>query len=101
MELVLTENVDSSLRNVFSNHISAVSEQPSVSEWSYFFNFRSLHNVRRTTGMFCRARLPTAAARVRARGSSCGIYGGQSGTRVGFLRVFRFPLPIFSPPNAP
>jgi hypothetical protein len=40
--------------------------------------------------------LPTAAARVR----SCGICGGQSETGVGFLRVLRFPLPIFIPPAA-
>jgi hypothetical protein len=36
-------------------------------------------------------RLPTAAARVRAQVRSCGICGGQSSTRVGFLQVFRFP----------
>jgi hypothetical protein len=46
-------------------------------------------------------RLPTAAARVRARVRSCGICGGQSGTVAGFLRVFRFPLPIFIPPITP
>jgi hypothetical protein len=45
--------------------------------------------------------LPTAAARVRARVWSCGICGGQSGAGVGFLRVLRFPLPIFIPPIAP
>jgi hypothetical protein len=45
--------------------------------------------------------LPTAADRVRARVWSCGIYGGQSGTRAGFLRVLRFPLPIFIPPVPP
>jgi hypothetical protein len=45
--------------------------------------------------------LPTAAARVRARVWSCGIYGGQSGAGAGFLRVLRFPLPIFIPPIAP
>jgi hypothetical protein len=45
--------------------------------------------------------LPTAAARVRARVWSCGICGGQSGAGTGFLRVLRFPLPIFIPPIAP
>jgi hypothetical protein len=41
--------------------------------------------------------LPTAAARV----TSCGICGGQCGTRAGFLQRFRFPLPIRIPPIAP
>jgi hypothetical protein len=45
--------------------------------------------------------LPTAAARVRARIWSSGICGGQSGAGAGFLREFRFPLPIFIPPNSP
>jgi hypothetical protein len=44
--------------------------------------------------------LTTAAARVRARVRSCGICSGQSGTGAGFLRVLRFPLPIFIPPIA-
>jgi ribosomal protein S14 len=44
--------------------------------------------------------LPTAAARVRAR-VSCGICGGQRGARAGFLRVLRFPLPIFIQSIAP
>jgi hypothetical protein len=45
--------------------------------------------------------LPTAAARVRAQVWSSGICGGQSGAGAGFLRVLRFPLPIFIPPNCP
>jgi hypothetical protein len=45
--------------------------------------------------------LPTTAARVRSRVWSSGICGGQSGPEAGFLRVFRFPLPIFIPPIAP
>jgi hypothetical protein len=43
--------------------------------------------------------LSTAAARAQVR--SCWICGGQSGTGAGFLRVLRFPLPIFIPPTAP
>jgi hypothetical protein len=46
-------------------------------------------------------RLPTAAARVRGQIISCGIFGGQSGTGAGFLRVLRFLLPILIPPTAP
>jgi hypothetical protein len=45
--------------------------------------------------------LPTAAARDSARVCSCGICGGQNGAGVGFLRVLRFPLQIFIPPNSP
>jgi hypothetical protein len=45
--------------------------------------------------------LPTAAARVRFRVWSSGICGEQSGAGAGFLRVRRFPLPIFIPPFAP
>jgi hypothetical protein len=44
---------------------------------------------------------PTAAARVRARVWSCGNCGGKSGAGADFLRVLRFPLPIFIPPISP
>jgi hypothetical protein len=45
--------------------------------------------------------LPTAAARLHARFWSSGICGGQNDTRTGFLRVLRFPMPIFIPPDSP
>jgi hypothetical protein len=45
--------------------------------------------------------LPTAAARVQTRLWSSGICVGQSGAGAGFLRILRFPLPIFIPPNSP
>jgi hypothetical protein len=44
---------------------------------------------------------PTAAARVRARVWSSWICGGQSGVGASFLRVLRFPLPIFITQNSP
>jgi hypothetical protein len=45
--------------------------------------------------------LPTVTARVRALVWSCGICGGKSGARAGFLRVLRFPILILIPPTAP
>jgi hypothetical protein len=45
--------------------------------------------------------LPTAAARVRSHVRSCGIFGGQSGTGVGFPRQLWFPLSILTPSTAP
>jgi hypothetical protein len=39
-------------------------------------------------------RLPTTATWVRSPVRSSGIYGGQSGTDVGFLRALRFPLQV-------
>jgi hypothetical protein len=45
--------------------------------------------------------LPTAAARVRSRVWLSGICGGQRGAGAGFLRVLRFPLPIFIASTAP
>jgi hypothetical protein len=45
--------------------------------------------------------LPTAAAQVRGQVWSLRICGGRSDSRVGFLRVPLFPLPIFIPQIAP
>jgi hypothetical protein len=42
--------------------------------------------------------LPTAAA---TRVWSSGICGGRSGAGADFLRVLRFPLPMFIPPDSP
>jgi hypothetical protein len=55
----------------------------------------------RTIAQVVSRRFPTEAAQVRARVRSCGIFGGQSGAGAGFLRVLRFPLPIFIPPISP
>jgi hypothetical protein len=46
-------------------------------------------------------RLLTTAARVRTQVRSCGIGGGQNGTKAGFLRVLQFPLSILIPLTAP
>jgi hypothetical protein len=46
-------------------------------------------------------RFSNAATRLRVHVRSCGICGGQSSTGAGFLRVFRFTLPIYIPPSAP
>jgi hypothetical protein len=62
---------------------------------------RLAYGIGRTIAQVVSRRLPTGAARVRARVSLCGIYGGQSGTGIAFLQVLRFPLPIFIPPIAP
>jgi hypothetical protein len=46
------------------------------------------------------SRLPSAADRVRAHVTSCGICGGQNGTEAGFHLVLRVPMPIV-PQTAP
>jgi hypothetical protein len=60
-----------------------------------------LKNMGRAIAQVVSRWLPTAAARVQARVWSYGIYGGQNGAGADFLRVLRFPVPIFIPPIAP
>jgi hypothetical protein len=45
--------------------------------------------------------LPTSTARVLARVWARGICGRKGGAGAGFLRVIRFPLPVFIPAIAP
>jgi hypothetical protein len=61
---------------------------------------RPAHNLGRAVAQAVSNRIATTAARVLAQVTSCGIYGGRSGTGAGFLLVFRFQLPIF-PPTTP
>jgi hypothetical protein len=44
------------------------------------------------------AGFPPLRSGVRDRVCHVGFCGGQSGAGVGFLRVLRFPLPVFIPP---
>jgi hypothetical protein len=67
-----------------------------ITEVSYLdFNGRAIAQA------VIRSLSSTMAARVRNQVRSCGIYGGQSGTGVGFLRVHPFFLPILIPPTDP
>jgi hypothetical protein len=67
----------------------------------FMYQILILYEVGRAIAQAVSRWLPTAAGRVRARVWSCGICGGQSGAGAGFLRVLRFPLPIFIPPISP
>jgi hypothetical protein len=49
----------------------------------------------------CSHRYHFLSSAKRLRRWPCGICRGQSGARTDFLRVLRFPLPIFVPPIAP
>jgi hypothetical protein len=64
---------------------------------TYFTNFASANNIDSQDG----SAITQAVSRVLSQVKSCGICGGQSGAVVGFLRVFRFHLPILTPPTAP
>jgi hypothetical protein len=43
----------------------------------------------------------TVTDRILSKVKSCWIYGGQSCTEAGYLRILRFPLPVLLPPAAP
>jgi hypothetical protein len=60
-----------------------------------------MSNLRIITAQAVRHCFPTVAARVRVRGCSSVICGGQIGSAAGFLWVLQFLLPIFIPPNSP
>jgi hypothetical protein len=86
-------------RNLKISHYTAI--QLSLSEedisgvtWIYIRGMSHSNLVETPIAQAVSRRLPTAEARVRSQVRSCGISGGQSGTRVGFLRVLRFPLPV-------
>jgi hypothetical protein len=68
-----------------------------IGEWIYW---RLIHTSRAIAQAVSRW-LPTAVAWVRSRVWSSGICSGQIGAGAGFLRVLRFSLPIFIPPNSP
>jgi hypothetical protein len=70
-------------------------------ETAFSLNIKSIKTWDRAIAQAVSRRVPTAAAHVRAQVRSCGIFGGQIGNPVGFLRVFRFPLPILITPTAP
>jgi hypothetical protein len=60
--------------------------------------FEGLHNNRcRARAQAFSRRLPTTAARVRARVRSCGIFVRQGGIGAGFLPLLRLPLLILIP----
>jgi hypothetical protein len=56
----------------------------------------SLQDAGRAIAQVVSRWLPTVAAWVRVR-AEYGVYGGQSSTGAGFLRVLQFPLPIIPP----
>jgi hypothetical protein len=60
-----------------------------------------IHLKGRAIAQVVNRQLPTTAAQVWTQVRSCGICGGQSGTREGFLRVPRISLPILIPLTAP
>jgi hypothetical protein len=65
------------------------------------FSHRPTYKGDRAIAQAVSRRFPTAAARALTRVSICGICGEQSWAGAAFLRVLRFPLPIFIPPITP
>jgi hypothetical protein len=83
----------------FLSVISFITKMFSFSFTSLLKNLPKIHLGRAIAQAVSRW-LPTAAARVPSRVWSSGICGGQSGAGAGFLRVLRFPLTVFIPPNS-
>jgi hypothetical protein len=69
--------------------------------WVQFQEGKEVFFLGRAIGQAVSRWLPIATVRVRDRVTSGDICGEQSGTGAGFIRILRFPLPIFSPPIAP
>jgi hypothetical protein len=79
----------------FINTIASVTDQNESQV--YKFKGRIVRAIAQAVSRW----LPTAAAPVQTRIWPSGICGGQSGAGAGFLRVLRFPLPIFITSNSP
>jgi hypothetical protein len=69
-------------------------------EGQKLYNQHTNIGIGHATAQAVSCRLLIAAAQVRSQVRSCGICGGQRGTRARFFRVLRFPLPIFILPTA-
>jgi hypothetical protein len=88
--------------NTFQNNaLEDISQPSNHNSRNFRFESRPRHRLGRAIAQAVSRWLPTAAAQVQTRGQSCGICGGQCVAGAGFLRVLRFPLPIFIPPVSP
>jgi hypothetical protein len=92
----------SSNTQLSSRNKNLVLQSPQNQERLLFVYFVGLNcQLGRAIAQAVSRRLPTAAARVRARLKSRRICDGPSDVGAGFLQVLRFPLPILIPSTAP